>query len=121
MGIKGLIRNIYKIVLIVLPALTITVISAEILLHLTIPPPQKKAYLNDSLAWKVSGIHKLDTDLLYTMIPSIKGADESEEFRENFSINSSGFRDEEIIKKDNRHKLMFMVGDSFTYGAGVST
>ena len=121
MGIKGLLKNLSKIFLITLPALAVAAISAEILLRIKIPSQEKEAYLNDSLAWKVSGIHKLDADFLYTMIPGKKGADESEEYRENFSINSAGFRDEEIDEKATKSKKMFMVGDSFTYGAGISS
>lgn len=116
-----MIKNLSKIFLFTLPALAVAAISVEILLRILIPSQQKKAYLNDSLAWKVSGNHKLDADLLYTMIPGKKGTDENEEYRENFSINSAGFRDEEIDEKATGFKRMFMVGDSFIYGAGISS
>jgi len=78
-------------------------------------------YKNDlPILWQTTGAHILDADLVYRNRPNYHGRDQRPpDFNEEYTINSSGFRDEEI-KKDFKGKKILFVGDSMVFGSGIS-
>lgn len=62
-----------------------------------------------------------DSDLIYGFTPNSVTRWNTNEFSEEFAINSLGFRDDELIPKTENVIRIFVVGDSFTAGHGIST
>ena len=118
MGVKPAISLVAKFFIIFLPSAFFFAYLAETALQITLPNNIKDKFSQDSLSWKVTGQHRLDERLLYKMVPSIRGENENNEYKEKYSINKYGFRDVEFDLSPEITRI-YIVGDSFTYGVGI--
>ena len=70
--------------------------------------------------WQVSGIFQLDKELIYSLKPDSELTWKTEEFIEEAKINSFGLRDSEIKDRDLYENRIIIIGDSMTFGHGVT-
>jgi len=69
--------------------------------------------------WQAGSLFRLDDELIYSLKPGQARAWDSGEFHEFARINGQGMRDDEIGGGPFDRRLIAL-GDSFTYGHGVS-
>ena len=71
--------------------------------------------------WQTEEDFQRDVDLIYSFKPNAVRCYITEEFEEYAKINSLGLRGDEISDHKDYLKRIVIIGDSFTYGHGVST
>jgi len=71
-------------------------------------------------AWRVAGFHRPDPELIYSMRPNARSYWATDEFVEEVETNSLGLRGGEIPAKADGAKRILILGDSMTFGHGVS-
>jgi lysophospholipase L1-like esterase len=81
----------------------------------------KKNYVPHFTSSTSSGRYQPDDDLIYSFASNSLTSENTNEYREEFKVNSLGFRDDELIPKTENVIRIFVVGDSFTAGHGIST
>ncbi len=77
-------------------------------------------YSNAS-TWRVRGIFQLDEELIYSLKPNTERVWQSDEFTEDVKINSFGLRDTELLPRSEFERRIVVLGDSMTFGHGVSS
>jgi len=70
--------------------------------------------------WQVSGIYQPDSELIYSLRPGAEGSWIEGEFAEESRINSLGLRGDELGEAGSFEKRILILGDSMTFGHGVS-
>ena len=95
-------------------ALVVVLIVAELLLRLLGSGAQ------DADAWRIGGFHRPDSELIYSMKPNTSASWATGEFVEEVVTNSLGLRGDEIPAKPEGVRRILVLGDSMTFGHGVS-
>ena len=98
-------------------AVMITVFTLEFILSKTYSKEIELNWQTNSTSGNDSTF-RLDSDLIYSLKPNAHSYWETDEFIESVSINSIGLRNQEIDQNDKFNVLV--LGDSFTFGHGVS-
>lgn len=106
-------KIIYKRILFLCLSIIFILLFGEILLRIIYP----KQF---PFSWRIGGKYKLDQDLIFSLEPNYKGIYKTDDFIENAITNSFGFRDTEVKQKNHNTIRIIAVGDSFTYGHGIS-
>jgi lysophospholipase L1-like esterase len=70
--------------------------------------------------WRISGVFRLDKELIYSLKPNEERLIKTNRFKEHAIINSHGLRDNEIKERSLFEKRIIIIGDSMTFGHGVS-
>jgi len=71
-------------------------------------------------AWEDHGLFRLHKQRIYTMAPDYTGIWETAEFSVTLSSNGDGLRGPELRQGSPTWTRVLVLGDSFTYGHGVS-
>lgn len=103
----------YKIILVVV-SIFVALLCIEIGLSF-------KSYSKETETWRVSGAYQLDNDLIYSLKPLHDTTTSSSGMTERIKTNSIGLRDNEIKDVSSYKKRIIVLGDSMTFGHGVSS
>ncbi len=72
--------------------------------------------------WRTGSIYQSDKELIYSLKPNTDSIWKTSEFNQIVHINNMGFRrleNTDLYKPKNSYRII-MVGDSFTFGHGLS-
>jgi lysophospholipase L1-like esterase len=80
-----------------------------------------KSFSKEAETWRVSGAYQLDNELIYSLKPLHDTTTSSSGMTERIKTNSMGLGDSEIKDASLYKKRIIVLGDSMTFGHGVSS